>query len=59
MPIPLGGREGVSIRCGRSRQEVPLRYFGDGGHIGSCSSRSVCLRIIVDIVHVMVLRSVQ
>jgi hypothetical protein len=55
--VPLGGWKGVSIRLGRFRQDVPHRCVGEGVHRGSCSSGSVCVRV-VDIAHVKVLRSV-
>jgi hypothetical protein len=50
----------MSITLGRAREDVnpPLPCVGEGVHIGSYSAGSVCVRI-VDIVHVMVLRSVH
>ena len=58
MRASLGGRKGVPIKLGRSRQDMPFECVGEGVPRGSRSIGSVSVRI-VDIVHVMVLRSVH
>jgi hypothetical protein len=55
----LDRRKGLSITPGGAREDVnpPLRRVGECVHYGSCSAGSVRARI-VNIVHVMVLRSI-